>query len=130
MEKLFIKAAKSKVRFETVRGHVVVEDLFDMPLISKSGFSLDDLAKDLNKKVKDSEDESFVSERSTKNTELELKFEIVKYVISVRLEENKAKLEAKAKADQRQKILGLIDKKKDESLEGLSIEELEAKLSE
>ena len=54
--------------------------------------------------------------------------EIVKHVIAVRLAENEEALNAKAKADEREKIQSLINKKKDDELSELSVEELEALL--
>ncbi len=41
---MFEEASKLKLRFETTRGLVAVEDLWDIPLIGNNGFSLDILA--------------------------------------------------------------------------------------
>ena len=70
---LFEKANKLKVRFETNKGNVTTEDLWDMPLVSTTGFSLDAIAISLNRKLKETEEESFVAKRSKSNTLLELK---------------------------------------------------------
>ena len=59
---------------------------------------------------------------------MQLRFSIVKHVIDVRLEESAAKNNEVADKAHNQAILKLIDDKKKESLAGLSIEELEAKL--
>lgn len=126
MEKQFEKATRNKVRFETNRGNITVEDLWDLPLTSKTGFSLDDIAKSFNRKLKESDEESFVTKSSSANELLKLKFELVKYVISVKLEENataKINLENKEKKN---KILSIIAQKQDEKLMGSSLEELQA----
>lgn len=124
---MFAQATRLKLRFSTTRGLLSVEDLWDLPLRGK--LSLDVLAiaakKELEASEKDSVD-SFVDQRGNiKDPELELRLEILKHIISVRLSEENAAKEQKAKRDHNQKILALIDMKKERELEGLSVEELE-----
>jgi len=69
---MFEKASRSKLRFMSTKGLLTVEDLWDIPLTSKNGVSLDDIAKSLHKQIKESEETSFVEEVSKKNTELSL----------------------------------------------------------
>jgi len=57
---------------------------------------------------------------------LQLAFDVVKRVIDVRKAENKAAAEARTKAEQKQKILGILARKQDEALESKSEEELRA----
>ena len=129
---MFAQATRLKLRFSSTRGLLSVEELWDLPLRGK--LSLDTLAisakKELEASEKDSVD-SFVDQRgSIKDPELELRLEILKHIISVRLsEENEAK-DRKAKRDHNQKILALIDMKKERELEGLSVEELEKLLKQ
>lgn len=128
---MFESATRLKVRFETTKGMITVEDLWDIPLTSRTtGFSLDDIAKNLNKQVKESEEESFVVKKSTKNETLELKFEIIKYIIKKRLEEREAANNELAKATQKEKLLQLLNEKKDENLKNKSVEEIEQMLKE
>lgn len=43
---MFIKASRTKLRFESPKGLLSVEDLWDLPLISTMGkANLDDIAK-------------------------------------------------------------------------------------
>lgn len=125
MNGMFEKASRLKLRFPTQKGQITVEDVWELPLTSQNGPSLDTLAKTLNKQVKESGEESFVEERSSSNTKLDLSFDIVKHVIKIRKEENATKLMLQENARKKARIIELIAKKKDEDLEGKSLEELE-----
>lgn len=131
MDNMFEEATKRKVRFDVGSSgqQYSVEDLWDMPLTTRSKVSLDGLAKALNRQIKESEEESFVVQQSSANATLQLKFDIVKHVIGVRLAEKEAKDNAAKEKAQKQKILEIIAKKEDESLENKSIEELRALVS-
>ena len=64
----------------------------------------------------------------TKSKEAELltvKIDIVKYIVTVKLEEVKAREAAMEQKKYRQRIAEIIAEKKDEQLKNLSIEELE-----
>ena len=128
---MFEEASRLKLRFTTAKGSVTTEDLWDMPLLSRApGISLDDLAKNLSKNIRESSEESFVTVHTVANKKLELQFDIVKHVISVKLEErDKAKRAVEVK-EQKEKIMSIIAKKKDEDLEGLSIEALQKMVTE
>ena len=127
---IFESASRLKLRFKTNRGLIATEDLWDMPLKSKSGFDLDTAAKVLNKEIKLKDEESFVEPRSSETTELELAFEIVKHVIKTKQEENRAKTEARAKETKREKIREILMAKEDESLKNKSPEELKKMLED
>ena len=128
---MFESATRLKVRFETTKGMITVEDLWDIPLTSRTtGFSLDDVAKNLNKQVKESGEESFVVKKSTNNETLELKFEIVKYIINKRLEEKETLNRELIKATEKEKLLKLLSEKKDENLKSKTVEEIEQMLKE
>lgn len=102
------------------RGVLSVEDLWDLSLEQ-----LDPIAINLNKRLKESQTESFIKIRTKDTTELELKFNIVKHIIDVKLQERIVAAEKKAK---RQKILDLMAKKQDAELESKSYEELAKEL--
>lgn len=126
---LFEKASRLRLRFGTPQGVINVEDLWDLPLTSKAGrANLDDIARGYSRELKTQGEESFVTKPAQKDPTLELGFEIVKRVIEVRLEENKAAKDAADKKAKQQKIRELIMKKKDEALGESSLEELEAQL--
>lgn len=126
---IFEKATKQKLRFNQLAGILTVEDVWDLPLTSRSGMSLDNLAKAINKAIKDEEEESFVVSRSKASEKLKLQFDIVKHIIEVKLEErDKRAKEQEAKA-RKEKIMEVLARKQDQGLEELSKEELEAELA-
>lgn len=120
---IFEKASRMALRFESPRGLLTLEDLWTLPLQSKNGLSLDALAMAQHRLVKDSEELSFVKPSVTNNA-AELKLEILKHIIEVRMAENSAKTEAAEKRARKEKILELLAAKKDEALAQKSEEEL------
>lgn len=123
-ETMFEAASRLKLRFASQVGQLSVEDLWDLPLTSATKANLDAIAVELNRQLKGTE-ESFVS-TGTKNAVLELKFEVVKHIISVRVAENQAKLDERARAVRKEQIADLIEQKKSEGLKALTLDELEA----
>lgn len=119
----FEKATRLRLRFETSRGNLNVEDLWRLPLAE-----LDKLAIALNKQLKESSEESFIKAKSKDNKLLELRFDIVKHIIETLLSEDEEKKKAADKRAKREQLLELIAKKKNQELEGKSLEELEAEL--
>ena len=86
--------------------------------------SLDALAQALSKEVKDSGEESFVTKKTGADAVLELKFEIVKRVIKVRLDEMELRQNAATLKAQERKLDGLIADKEDEALKAMSVDDL------
>ncbi len=123
-EKMFEIAVRNKYRFP-FRGIISVEDLWDLNVES-----LDLVFKELNSQIKRVQEESLLQTKSKQDKELELKIDIVKYIVSVKLEEADLKLKAIEKKEQKQKILKILSDKQDESLQNKSIEELEKMLEE
>lgn len=120
----FEKATRLRLRFETSRGNLNVEDLWRLSLAE-----LDKLAIALNKQLKESSEESFIKAKSKDNKLLELRFDIVKHIIETLLSEDEEKKKAADKRAKREQLLELIAKKKNQELEGKSLEELEAELT-
>ena len=116
---MFEKASKLKLRFETSAGNLSTEDLWDLSLES-----LNSLAKSLNKQIKEIDEEDFLKVAKTGERIIKLKFKIVIHVletIKLALDKHVKAIERKA---QKQRILEIIAKKQDESLEGKSEDEL------
>jgi hypothetical protein len=128
---IFEQASRKGLRFSTTRGQIQTDELWSIPLQHKSGFDLDNIAKDHNAALKSVTDESFVvTADHPMKAELTLKMEIIKHIIAVKLEERKSAVEAAAKAEQRQKLLAVLEKKQDAALEDLTPEQIQAKLDE
>lgn len=118
---LFEKASKSKFRFNTLKGVLTTEDLWDLSLES-----LDKIAKDLYKKVKESEEVSFISENKKKKDEVTSdKLEVVKFIINYKLEEAKERKQKAEKLAMKRRIGDEIARKKDNQISEMSLEDLE-----
>lgn len=126
-EMMFEKASRLKLRFITIKGDVTVEDLWDMKLTSRNGFDLDSVAKSLNTAVKESGEESFVVKRNTKNAVLELKFEIVKHIIDVKIAEAEASERAVEIKAEKEMYDGLIAEKENDGRKEMCLEDLKKK---
>lgn len=123
---LFIVASRKRYRFESGRGELTVENLWDLSLTS-----LDTIAKALNRKLKESAEESFIATPTTrKNTELENKLEILKYVIGVKQAELEKSKKAAAKSAQIAQLRELAATKANEALSAKSLEDIEKMIAE
>lgn len=122
---IFEKAVRLKLRFNTIKGDLAVEDLWDIPLVGD--FSLDELAKSLNRAIKENADESFVVQAKKNEKEVldELRFTIAKHIISVKLADIEDAENATARKAYKEKLLTIIAGKKDAKLEGKSLKDLE-----
>lgn len=125
---LFEKASRCVLRFSTAKGLLAVEDLWLLPLTSKTGnVNLDDIARELHREVRETDGEvSFVTPAQGPDETLSLSFELIKYIIKVRVAERDAAAEAMARKEKKQRLLELIAKKEDETLAGKPLEELRA----
>ena len=101
--------------------------MWDLPL-DKGEVNLYNLAQGLLSQVADKPAEklSFFSKAVTVDETAELKFEIVKHIVTVRVAEAEAKQTEAIKRTQREELDSLIAAKKAEAKQSLSLEELEA----
>lgn len=113
-------ATQQKLRFQTNKGLLSVEQLWDLSLTD-----LDALAVSLEEEYKQSGKKSFLVVKSVKDKTAKLRFDIVLDVLTSKVEEHQALTEAKEVKEHNEKILTLIAEKKDESLKGKSVKELE-----
>lgn len=121
---LFINATRNNYQFP-FRGMINVIDLWDLSLTN-----LDSVFKTLNAEVKKSEEESLLNTKSKEDEEISNKIEIVKYIVSVKLDEKKKREDAKKNAEIRQRLLEIKAKRQDAALENMSDEELDKALAE
>jgi hypothetical protein len=124
---LFERATRKKIRFNTTKGNVSTEDLWDLPLDK-----LDAIAITLHGKVSDGATVSFIDAPNTSASfrDDKMRFDIVKRVIEVRLGDKERAEKTAATKAKKQRVMEILDKKKDASLEDMSVEELEAMLAE
>lgn len=123
MTNLFEMATRKKFRFP-FKGMISVEDLWDL-----SVQNLDTVFKALNAEAKQVKEESLLATKSTEDTILDAKIEIVKHIVKVKLEEANQRQEAAEKREQKRRLQELIATKQDEALQGKSIEELQAMMN-
>lgn len=128
---IFEQASRMALRFESARGALTVESLWQLPLQSKSGFDLDTIAKGINAQLKATEEESFVTTNASPQTALRsLQLDILKHIIAVRKQENADALAKVNKAAKRAKLIEQLGKRQDAALEGMSEEEIKKQLAE
>lgn len=121
---LFINATRANYQFP-FRGMINVIDLWALSLTN-----LDSVFKTLNAEAKKSEEESLLNTKSKEDEEISNKIEIVKYIVSVKLDEKKKREDAKKNAEMRQRLLEIKAKRQDAALENMSDEELDKALAE
>jgi len=119
-DKMFEVATRKKMLFP-FRGMISVIDLWDLTTTQ-----LDSVFKTLNAQLKQVSEESLLQVKTTKDKELELQVEIVKYIYSVKVAEKEAAQQAIAKKEEKQKLLAILDTKKVEELQNKSAAEIQA----
>lgn len=122
---MFDKATRLKLRFESNKGLLSVEQVWDLSLTA-----LNEMAKSLSRQVKaaETDEEDFIGTKSNVDSELQLRFDVVKHIIGVKLKERDDSKDAAERKANNQVILELIQRKKQQELENKSVEELEALL--
>lgn len=126
---LFEQATRLKLRFASPVGALKIEDLWDLPLTSKTGrANLDDIARAYSRELKSQDEESFVEKPAKRDKLLQLGFDLVKHIIDVKIAERDAIKAAADKKAKKDKIMELIVKKKDEAMGAMSVEELQKQL--
>jgi hypothetical protein len=120
MSDLFEVASRKALRFNSPKGKLSVEDLWQLPLTSAvQKANLDDLAKGISAKINASEVTSFVN-KNTVDKVLALQLEILKRVISVKIEEKALKEQAAINASKKKKLLSILSTKQDDNLHKMS----------
>ena len=124
-ENIFEKASRVKLRFSSAKGLLSVEELWDFPLShSLKGNSLDSIAIDLYEKLSNTSRISFVNNTPKEASYTQLRFDIVKHIIDIRLAREAAELTALENKNKKQQILALINQKENEALGNQSLEDL------
>ena len=121
---MFEKALRMKLRFN-FKGTISTEDLFDLSIED-----LDTIFKELKKKQKTTVEESLLQTKSKEDDVLALQIAIVTHVFLEKVKEAEARETAVARKEKRQKLLNLLERKRDAELEGKTAEELEAMIDD
>jgi len=123
---MFDKATRLKLRFQSDKhGLVSTEDLWDISMAE-----LNRMAKALNRKRKQNEEEDFLAETTKEDQLTKLQFDLVLHVLSVKKQESEEARSAKARKELKDKYLEVLSRKQDAALENLSEADLLAKINE
>jgi hypothetical protein len=115
----FKEALRQKLRFQTNRGLLSTEQLWELDLPE-----LDELAVKLETEYKDSGKKSFLVKKSEKDKTTKLRFDIVVDILTTKVEENEVLKNAKSVKEHNEKILAEIARRKEEKITTVSDEEL------
>lgn len=127
---MFEQATRLKLRFAVgTRVNLTVENLWDLPLTNVKGEDLDHIAIELQEKLSTNEKSFVVQQSKSKETQVnQLKFDIVKYIIDVRLEEQKVANLERQRAQEIATLKELQKQAKIRDLQNLSSEEIEERI--
>lgn len=113
-------AAKNKLVFATNKGTLNASDLFDLKIED-----LDKIYANLKKQEDNQNTYTLLDTKKKENADLEIKIALVKEVFDDKIAAKEAAEKAAQTREQNRKIKDIIERKKDQELEGKSIEELE-----
>lgn len=116
---LFEKASRVRVRFDSRKGQVTLEDLWTLPLSV-----VDEIAVATDKVVNATQTESFISNVKTVSEMDVLRLDLLKHIIAVRLVEAEEKQKARLVADRKAHLLSLLAEKEAEADQKLSREDI------
>lgn len=124
---IFEIASKSKLRFNTSKGQLCAESLWDLNLAA-----LDQIAKSINKVIKEKEEDSFIpnARKKSSTTEHETALEIVKHIIGVKVQEKEDAANRADKHARLAKLKELASHKADEALGAQSLDDLNKMIAE
>lgn len=129
----FAKGTRDKVRFITnVIGEISIEQLWDLPVggSKPDKTDLDKVSQIVLEEGESSKRKSLVNSRSEKNDLVNLKIEILTFIIDVKTKEKEAKELETANKEKLEKLKAIREKKQDASLESLSLEDIDKQIAD
>lgn len=115
---IFEIATRKKIRFP-YKGSASVEDLWDLPVEE-----LDTIYRALNRQRKNADEDSLLKPSNRGSSAVDVQIEIIKHIVEVKEEERVSHETSAIRAQEKQKILSIINAKKNEELSNKSIDEL------
>lgn len=122
---MYKKASKKQLRISTLRGSLTVEQLWNLSLAE-----LNEIAIGLDKELEQSSGKSYIKENNTEDSDDKLRRNIVVDIIETKQKDSDEYSKSLATKQRNQNILEIIEKKKQGSLEDMSVEDLEKMLAE
>lgn len=131
MSNIFETATRTKLRFASARGELNIEQLWDVPLRARDDFNLNAIAKATNKAFKVVSEEDYVggTTMTPEFARLALALEVVKSIISTKLDEETRAATRAANKLEREKLLGILAEKQAGKLSELSEKELQKRIA-
>lgn len=120
---IFKEASQQKLRFNTSKGQLSTENLWDLSIAE-----LDKLALTLEKEYDNSAPSSFLKKRSPKDRTAKLSFDVVVDILNTKVALDDAAKDARETKEFNDRIISLIAEKQDEELKGKSIADLKKML--
>jgi phosphomevalonate kinase len=125
----FERASRIGLTFDTPVGTLTDRDMWHLPLTGTT-LNLNDIAKAVNKVVKDQDDEDFVSVKKSNDTLPQLRLDIVKRIIEYKLAAQESNEKRQKTVQKNERIKNILANKEDEELQGKTAEELQELLEE
>ena len=120
---MYKAAARLKLRFPSPKGELTAEQLWSVSIND-----LNNMAVTLHAQYEQSGGKSFLVENTEKDKTAKLRFDIVLDVLQTKVEEQKASRNAAQNKAHNEKIMSLIEQKKNDKLSTMSVEDLEKML--
>lgn len=128
---MFEKASRLRLRFETTKGTLAVEDLWKLPLTSQRGASLENLARLYSRQLKEMGEEQFVAKKYNPGEVItKLKFEIVKHIIDVIQTENEKARQKAANTKELQELKEIVASRQYDAIKSAPLEDLQKRIKE
>lgn len=120
---MFEKASRLKVRFD-FKGLCTVEDLWDLNVQQ-----LDSIYQNLVKEYDSQQGVSLLNNTSNASRLTKLKIDLVKHVVTVKLQEEEERKDKTMKLAKKQQLLEIIEQKQNQEFTNMSLEELQELVS-
>ena len=131
---IFEYASRNKLRFQGPKGPLTVEQLWDLPLTAsrETELDLDSVAIAASAALRNArEEESFVRPvTSLGRVELEIRLDILRHIIAVKIADRDESKRARENAQQKDLLLSILAEKENEGLRKMSPEDLRKKIAE
>ena len=118
--KLFIEATKRHIRFQ-FKGSLTVEQLWEL-----TPEELNSMYQKLRAEQKKETEDTLLTTTESKDENLDISIEIIKYIVKDKLDERERQQKAKEIKEQKQKLLAVLAQKEDAALNEKSIDEIRA----
>lgn len=121
----FEKATKKKLRFETAKGAMSVEQLWDLSLES-----LDTIGMKVKRTIDSSETESLLGKKIQTNTDDQLRLDIIKHIIGYKQKQLELRAKRQATQEKVRTLELLAAQKENEQFSQQSLDEIRKQLAE